>query len=180
MGRRNESPEKKQRRALIGEFLKENPLKGMNDINELVKELISQVLEQGLDGELEEELGYSKYDYRNKETDNSRNGYSSKTMHTSFGDMQLDVPRDRKGEFEPQLVQKHQNTLPHDIEEKIISMYAKGMSTGDIENHIKDLYGIEMSDSTISRITGKADLWSPFMQLFSWMLYISMSGAKGA
>lgn len=155
MGRRNESPEKKQRRALIGEFLKENPLKGMNDINDLVKELISQVLEQGLDGELEEELGYSKYDYRNKETDNSRNGYSSKTMHTSFGDMQLDVPRDRKGEFEPQLVQKHQKTLPHDIEEKIISMYAKGMSTGDIENHIKDLYGIEMSDSTISRITDK-------------------------
>jgi len=155
MGRRNESPEKKRRRELIGEFLKENPLQGMNDINELVKELISQVIEKGLEGEMDEELGYSKYDYKNKATDNSRNGYSPKTMSTSFGEMDIDVPRDRNGEFEPQIIQKHQTLLPHDIEEKIISMYAKGMSTGDIETHIKDLYGIEMSDSTISRITDK-------------------------
>jgi transposase-like protein len=155
MGRRNESPEKKRRRELIGSFLKENPLNGMEDINELVKELISQVLEKGLEGEMEEELGYSRYDYKGKETDNSRNGYTSKTMHTSYGDMDIDVPRDRKGEFEPQIVQKHQTRLPNDIEDKIISMYAKGMSTGDIEEHIKELYGIEMSDSTISRITDK-------------------------
>lgn len=155
MGRRNESPEKKRRRELIGEFLKDNPLQGMNDINELVKELISQVIEKGLDSELEDELGYSKYDYKNKETDNSRNGYSPKTLSTSFGEMDIDVPRDRKGEFEPQIIQKHQTVLPNDIEDKIISMYAKGMSTNDIESHIKDLYGIEMSDSTISRITDK-------------------------
>lgn len=155
MARRNESPEKKRRRELIGEFLKENPLKGMNDINELVKELISQVIEKGLESEMEEELGYSKYDYKNKDTDNSRNGYSAKTLSTSFGEMDIDVPRDRKGEFDPQIIQKHQTILPNDIEEKIISMYAKGMSTNDIETHIKDLYGIEMSDSTISRITDK-------------------------
>ena len=155
MARRNESPEKKRRRELIGEFLKENPLNGMNDINELVKELISQVLEKGLEGELEENLGYSKYDYKNKSTENSRNGYSNKTMSTSYGDLDIEIPRDRKGDFEPQLIQKHQTVLPQDIEEKIISMYAKGMSTGDIENHIKDLYGIEMSDSTISRVTDK-------------------------
>lgn len=155
MARRNESPEKKRRRELIGEFLKENPLNGMNDINELVKELISQVIEKGLESELEEDLGYPKYDYKNKSTDNSRNGYSPKTLNTSFGEMDIDVPRDRKGEFEPQIIQKHQTNLPNDIEEKIISMYAKGMSTGDIETHIKDLYGIEMSDSTISRITDK-------------------------
>jgi len=155
MGRRNESPEKKRRRALIGEFLRDNPVKDTNDINDLVKELISQVLENGLEGELDNDLGYSRYDYRNKDTDNSRNGYSSKTMHTSFGDTDIDVPRDRKGEFEPQLIQKHQNTLTQDMEAKIISMYAKGMSTGDIETHIKDLYGMEISDSTISRITDK-------------------------
>ena len=91
-------------------------------------------------------LGFhcTKNNYRNKDTDNSRNGYSRKTVHSSFGDMDLEVPRDRKGEFEPQLIQKHQNTLTQDIEAKIISMYAKGMSTGDIENHIKDLYGIEI------------------------------------
>ena len=76
-------------------------------------------------------------------------------MHTSIGDMEIDVPRDRQGEFEPRLIQKHQNTLTQDIEAKIISMYAKGMTTGDIEKHIRDLYGTEMSDSTISRVTDK-------------------------
>jgi len=86
MGRRNESPEKKRRRALIGEFLKENSIKDANDINELVKELIAQVVENSLEGELDDELGYTKYDYRNKDTDNSRNGYSKKTVHSSFGD----------------------------------------------------------------------------------------------
>ncbi len=155
MGRRNESPEKKRRRALIGEFLKDNPIKDVNDINDLVKELMAQVLENGLEGELDDELGYTKYDYRNKVTDNSRNGYTGKTIHTSYGDMDIDVPRDRNGEFEPKLIQKHQNTLSQDIEAKIISMYAKGMSTSDIESHIKELYDIEMSDTTISRITDK-------------------------
>ncbi len=117
--------------------------------------MIAQVVENSLEGELDDELGYTKYDYRNKDTDNSRNGYSKKTVHSSFGDMPIDVPRDRKGEFEPQLIQKNQNTLTQDIESKIISMYAKGMSTGDIEDHVKDLYGLDISDSTISRITDK-------------------------
>lgn len=155
MGRRNESPEKKQRRALIDEFLKENPIKDANDINELVKELIAQVVENSLEGELDEELGYTRYDYKNKDTDNSRSGYSKKNVHSSFGDMEINIPRDRKSEFEPQLIHKNQNTLTQDIEAKIISMYAKGMSTGGIEDHVKDLYGLEISDSTISRITDK-------------------------
>lgn len=78
-----------------------------------------------LDGELDEELGYSKYDYKNKDTHNSRNGYSKKTMHTSYGDMDLNIPRDRNGEYEPQVIKKHQNSITQDMEEKIISMYAK-------------------------------------------------------
>ena len=113
------------------------------------------ILEGTLDAEMDEELGYSKYDYKNKETDNSRNGYSSKTMHTRYGDMDIDVPRDCKGEFEPQVIKKYQNTVTQDMEEKIISMYAKGMSTADIESHMRELYDIEISDSTISRITDK-------------------------
>ena len=76
-------------------------------------------------------------------------------MHTSYGDMELDVPRDRKGEFEPQVVKKYQNTVTQDMEEKIISMYAKGMTTGDMESHLRELYDIEISDSTISRVTDK-------------------------
>lgn len=155
MGRRNESPEKQRRRELIRELLKDSPLKDGEDVNALMREMMAEVLEGSLDGELEDELGYTRYDYRNKDTENSRNGFSQKTVRTSYGDMEIDVPRDRNGEFEPKIIAKHQNTLSQDVEAKIISMYAKGMSTNDIEEHITDLYGIEISDSTISRITDK-------------------------
>lgn len=76
-------------------------------------------------------------------------------MHTSYGDMKIDVPRDRKGEFEPQIAKKYQNTVTQAMEKKILSMYAKGMTTSDIESHMRELYDIEISDSTISRITDK-------------------------
>ena len=125
------------------------------DVNSIMRDMMSIILEGALDEEMDEELGYSKYDYRNKETDNSRNGHSQKTMHTSYGDMEIDIPRDRKGEFEPQIVKKYQNTVTQDMEERIISMYAKGMTTNDIESHMRELYDIEISDSTISRITDK-------------------------
>ena len=127
----------------------------MEDIQNLFKETIAEFMGNGLEAELEDELGYSKYDYRNKNTDNSRNGYSSKTLRTSFGDVDVAVPRDRKGEFEPQLLKKNQTSISQDIEEKILSMYAKGMTTSDIEAHIRDIYGIEVSDTTVSRITDK-------------------------
>lgn len=130
-------------------------IKSVDDIHELFKEMIGSFVENGLEGELEEELGYSKYDYRNKATDNSRNGYSEKGLRTSFGEVDIKVPRDRKGEFEPELVKKQQTSLSGDIEEKILSMYAKGMSTGDIEAHMREIYGVSVSDSTISRITDK-------------------------
>ena len=120
-----------------------------------MREMMSVLLEGVLDQELDEELGCSKYDYRNKETDNSRNGHSTKTMHTSYGDMEMAVPRDRNGDYEPQLIKKYQNTVTQDMEEKILSMYAKGMTTGDIESHMKELYDIDISDSAISRITDK-------------------------
>jgi putative transposase len=155
MGRSKRTPEEIERRKQMGELLKGLNIKDMNDINALFKEMVGAVLENGLEGELEEELGYSKYDYRNKETENSRNGHTHKTMKTSFGDMDLSVPRDRNGEFEPQLIKKQQTSLSGDIEEKIISMYAKGMTTGDIETHIQDIYGLDVSDSTVSRITDK-------------------------
>ena len=100
---------------------------------------------------MDDELGYSKYDYKNKDTDNSRNGHSSKTLRTSFGDVEVPVPRDRKGEYEPQLLKKNQTSISQDIEEKILSMYAKGMTTSDIENHIRDIYGIDVSDTTVSQ-----------------------------
>ena len=100
MARRNESTEDKKRRELVQGFLKDNPINDPNDIQELMKEMMRQVLQGGLEAELDDELGYTRYDYRNKETENSRNGFSKKTMHTSIGDMEIDVPQDRQGEFE--------------------------------------------------------------------------------
>ncbi len=107
-----------------------------------------------LETELEEELGYSKHDYRNKETDNSRNGYSKKTVNTSYGKIELSIPRDRKGEFEPIVVKKHQRSIAS-IEDQILSMYARGMTYRDIQAHLKDIYGSELSTESISRITDK-------------------------
>ncbi len=153
--RRNESPERQALREMVSGYLRENPVKNGTDVNALMREMMSVILEGSLDGEMDDELGYSKYDFRNKETENSRNGYNTKTLHTSYGDMELDVPRDRNGEFEPKIVKKYQNTLTQDMEEKILSMYAKGMTTGDIESHMQELYGVDISDSTISRITDK-------------------------
>ena len=155
--RKSDSPQKAALREMMGNFMKENDIKVKDgtDVNSIMREMMSIILEGTLDAEMDEELGYSRYDYKNKDTKNSRNGYSSKTMHTSYGDMDINVPRDRNGEFEPQVIRKYQNTITQDMEEKIISMYAKGMSTGDIESHMRELYDIEISDSTISRITDK-------------------------
>ena len=155
MSRRKRSPEEQARREKIRELLQTSGISSMEDIQNLFKETIAEFMENGLDAELDDELGYTKYDYKNKSTDNSRNGHSSKTLRTSFGDVEVSVPRDRKGEFDPQLLKKNQTSISQDIEEKILSMYAKGMTTSDIEEHIRDIYGIEVSDTTVSRITDK-------------------------
>ena len=151
--RKNRSPEEQARRAKIRELLQMSNIGSMADIQALFKETIAEFMENSLEVELDEELGYSKYDYKNKDTDNSRNGHSSKTLRTSFGNMEISVPRDRKSEFEPQLLKKNQTSVSQDIEEKILSMYAKGMTTSDIEVHIRDIYGVEVSDTMVSRIT---------------------------
>ena len=96
----------------------------MHDLQSLFKEMVGEVLENGLEAELDDELGYSKYDYRNKNTKNSRNGYSRKTLKTSGGPVEIEVPKDRNSEFEPQVVKKRQKDIS-EIDQKIISMYAK-------------------------------------------------------
>ena len=145
----------KERKENLRNIMKGLDVKNFEDLKDVFKLMVGEMLENGLEGELDDELGYTKYDYRNKDGENSRNGYSRKTLKTSFGETEIKVPRDRDGEFEPQLVKKNQTTLTGDIEEKILSMYAKGMTTSDIETHIQDIYGLECSDSTISRITDK-------------------------
>lgn len=155
MSKRNRTPEEKARREKIRELLQLSNIGSMADIQNLFKETIAEFMENGLEAELDDELGYSKYDYKNKESSNSRNGHSQKTLKTSFGNIEIETPRDRNGEFDPQLLKKNQTSITQDVEEKILSMYAKGMMTGDIESHIRDIYGLEVSDTTVSRITDK-------------------------
>ena len=138
MTRKKRTPEENARREKIRELLQLANIGSMEDIQSLFKETIAEFMENGLESELDDELGYSKYDYKNKDTDNSRNGHSSKSLRTSFGEVEVSVPRDRKGEFEPKLLKKNQTSISQDIEEKILSMYAKGMTTSDIEAHIQD------------------------------------------
>ena len=152
---RQRSAEEAERREKIRELLELAGVNGMEDIRELFRETIAEFIEGGLDAEMDEHLGYGRYDTKEKETDDSRNGHSSKTLRTSFGDMPIQVPRDRKGEFNPVILKKNQTSISQDVEEKIISMYAKGMTTTDIGDHIQDIYGIEVSESTVSRITDK-------------------------
>jgi transposase-like protein len=145
----------KARREQLTSLMSQFNITGVSDFRGLFKEMVGVFLENGLEGEIEDELGYSKYDYRDKETDNSRNGHTRKSLKTSNGELELKVPRDRNGDFEPQLVKKHQSSITHEIEEKILSMYAKGMTQSDIEGHIREIYGLECSESTISRVTDK-------------------------
>ena len=152
---RQRSPEEAARREKIRELLELTGVSGMEDIRRLFRETIAEFIEDSLDAEMDEHLGYGRYNTKEKETDDSRNGHSSKTLRTSFGDMPIQVPRDRKGEFDPVILKKNQTSISQDVEEKIISMYAKGMTTTDIGDHIQDIYGIDVSESTVSRITDK-------------------------
>ena len=123
----------------------------------LDQRLIKDVLENILEVEMGEHLGRDKYDRQtdiDQDDRNYRNGYSKKTLRSSFGDVDLDVPRDRKAEFEPQIVKKYE-TVCNELDKKIISLYAKGMSTRDIQAEVEDLYGITLSPSMISKITDK-------------------------
>lgn len=103
---------------------------------------------------MEQHLGYVKHDYENKNTSNSRNGKSTKTMKSNLGLFDLDVPRDREGSFEPAIVKKHQTDVSH-LESAVIGMYAKGMTTRDIATQINDIYGMDASPTLISNITDK-------------------------
>lgn len=153
--RRGETEEQQARRELISELLSAANVQSMDDIQNLFKETIAEFMQGSLEAELDEELGYEPYDVKNKNTENSRNGHSKKTLRTSMGKVEIDIPRDRNGDFEPKILPKNQISISQDMESKIISMYAKGMSVSDIEKHIRDIYGLEISDTTVSRITDK-------------------------
>ncbi len=119
-----------------------------------IKKLISSSLEQMLEAELTEHLGYERYSPNGKNSGNSRNGKTHKTLKNDNGQIELTVPRDRESTFDPIIVKKYERTIGP-IEEKIISMYAKGMTTRDIQTHLTELYGLDVSPTLISNITDK-------------------------
>lgn len=131
--------------------------KTMEDVvgkNGLMQKLFKDVIQQLLEAEMEEHLGREKYERSDNNDTNYRNGYSSKTISSSFGDIGLDIPRDRKSEFEPKVVKKYE-TVCNELDKKIIGLYACGMSVRDIQSEMEELYGIDVSPSMISKITDK-------------------------
>jgi transposase-like protein len=141
-------------KEFLQEFLKENNITTAKELQIAIKDIFSATLHEMLEAELDEHLGYSRYDYKNKKTKNSRNGTMPKKVLSEFGEINVAVPRDRNGEFEPRALRKGENDISG-IEDKILALYAKGMSTRDISQHIEELYNFDVSPTLISNITDK-------------------------
>jgi len=118
----------------------------------VLKQLTKRLVENALEGEMTEHLGYEPHAAEGKNTGNSRNGKSEKTIHTDTGSVGIDVPRDRAGTFDPKLVRKRQRRL-EGFDDKVLSLYARGMTTREIQGHLKELYGTEISPALISNVT---------------------------
>lgn len=139
----------------LKEMIQYYDIKTTDDIKDAFKDMFGETIQEIMEAELDTHLGYDKHDKGRKESSNRRNGASSKTLRSSeFGELPIQVPRDRNGDFEPLIVKKNQTSLSG-LEEKIIAMYAKGMSTRDIQDHFSDLYGTDVSPTLISNVTNK-------------------------
>ena len=138
----------------LRQIIKENDLKSAGDVYALLKDSFKDLLQELLEAELDVSLGYDKNEKHGIDTDNKRNGHTPKTVKSEFGEFQLDIPRDRNGEFEPEIVPKYCRDISG-IEEKVISLYARGMTTRDIGAEIQELYGINVSAEKVSKITDR-------------------------
>jgi transposase-like protein len=145
------TPEKKE---LINKLISEYNITSAKDLQEALKDLLGDTIQNMLEAELETHLGYGKYESTEDTKTNYRNGHTSKTLKSSVGPVEIDIPRDRNGEFEPKVVPKYKRDIS-DIENKIIAMYARGMSTREINEQIQDIYGFEVSAEMVSKITDK-------------------------
>ena len=144
---------KENKLGLPPDFFKQ--FKSKEQFQEFFQEMFKEGVQQMLQGELDEHLGYEKHSPEGRNSGNSRNGSTTKKVKSdSLGDMVLSIPRDRNSSFEPQLIPKHQR-MSSKIEETIIGMYSRGMSTRDIEEQIRELYGVEVSESTVSTVTNR-------------------------
>jgi putative transposase len=128
--------------------------RSMDDIADKLKEIFKDTIQEVFEAEMDQHLGYKKNSSQGDNSGNSRNGYSQKTIKTRFGEVDIEIPRDRNSEFEPQIIKKYDKTS-NQLEDQILAMYAKGMSTRDIEDHMRDIYGVEVSPAMVSIITDK-------------------------
>ena len=138
----------------IRQIIADNNFTNVADVYDYLKEGFKDILQELMEAEMDATLGYEKNQKRNIVSDNKRNGYSTKTLKSQYGEFPIEIPRDRNGEFEPKLIPKYQRDISG-IEEKVISLYARGMSTRDIHDQLQDLYGIELSAEMVSKITDK-------------------------
>ena len=140
------------KRNIIQQLLQEYDIETAEDIQDALKDLLGGTIKEMMEAEMDDHLGYQKSE--RSDSDDYRNGYKSKRVNSSYGSMDIDVPQDRKSTFEPQIVKKRQKDIS-DIDQKIISMYAKGMTTRQISETIEDIYGFETSEGFISDVTDK-------------------------
>ena len=140
------------KRRIIRQLLEEYEIESAKDIHEALKDLLGGTIKEMMEAEMDNHLGYGKSE--RSDSDDYRNGYKTKRVNSSCGSMEIQVPQDRKSTFNPQIVKKHQKDIS-DIDQKIISMYAKGMTTRQISETIEDIYGFETSEGFISDVTDK-------------------------
>lgn len=152
MGRRKREPMSEGKRNIITGLLQEYDIKSAQDIEEALKDLLGGTIQEMLEAEMDEHLGYEAYE--RSDNPNSRNGKKTKKIRGNFGETEIEVPQDRDGSFNPKIVQKRQKDISG-IEQKIISLYAKGMTTRQISETIEDIYGFEVSDGMVSDITDR-------------------------
>ena len=139
---------------VLRKLIEEYDVKTTKDVQEMLKDLFAGTIQEMLEAELEDHLGYERYDNKSKGTANSRNGYRSKKVKSDFGEVKLSIPRDRNGDFEPRVIKNYENDISG-IEDQVIGMYSKGMSTRDISTHLKSIYGIDVSHTLVSKITDR-------------------------
>ena len=169
--------------AIAKAILDEYNCKNVEDMQDAIKDIFGPMFEAMLQGEMDSHLGYESNDHGPKSTKNRRNGYNSKTLKSTYGDIPVEVPRDRDASFEPQVIPKRTRDVSG-IEDKVLSMYARGMSQRDIADTVEDIYGFEISYDTISAITDRvietADEWQdrPLKKFYTFLfvdcLYVSV------
>lgn len=140
------------KRSIIQQFLQEYDIQTAEDIQDALKDLLGGTIKEMMEAEMDEHLGYGRSE--RSDSDDARNGYKTKQVNSRYGSMEISVPQDRKSTFEPQVVKKRQKDIS-DIDQKIISMYAKGMTTRQISDTLEDIYGFEASEGFISDVTDK-------------------------